>query len=94
MAPSEFTTFNFRFVHGFPERCRSVGPVCLCGQDVAALAVRLPGLVTSQQVAWPLWQHLDFLWGIDAAPLVYRHVLRFLEDFSGPRRRQSPSATS
>ncbi|KAF0289938.1 putative lysosomal acid lipase/cholesteryl ester hydrolase [Amphibalanus amphitrite] len=62
-------------------------------QDVASLASRLPNLVASQQVAWPLWQHLDFLWGIDADRLVYRHVLQYLSDWA-PGGRAARSVTA
>ncbi|XP_043217732.1 lipase 3-like [Amphibalanus amphitrite] len=62
-------------------------------RDVASLASRLPNLVASQQVAWPLWQHLDFLWGIDADRLVYRHVLQYLADWA-PGGRAARSVTA
>ncbi|XP_037070287.1 lipase 3-like [Pollicipes pollicipes] len=57
-------------------------------RDVAALAARLPNLVSSRPVAWPLWQHLDFLWGIDAHRLVYQRILQRLHQFSSRAPRE------
>lgn len=53
-------------------------------RDVAKLAARLPHLVASERVRWPLWQHLDFLWGVDAGRLVYQRVLYHMAHFTGP----------
>jgi len=58
-------------------------------RDIARLASRLPNLVASQPVRFPAWQHLDFLWGIDADRLVYAHVLRYLSQFGGPDNHRS-----
>jgi len=55
-------------------------------RDVAKLADGLPNLVSSEPVRWPLWQHFDFMWGIDADRLVYARVLHHLSLFGGHRR--------
>ena len=43
--------------------------------------------MASEPVDWKLWQHLDFLWGIDAGQLVYRRVLHYMARFGGPTGR-------
>ncbi|KAF0295861.1 Lipase 3 [Amphibalanus amphitrite] len=54
-------------------------------RDAALLAARLPNLVRSEPVNWRLWQHLDFMWGIDANRLVYSRVIHYMEQFGGAR---------
>ena len=43
------------------------------------LTSRLPNLYASYEVPFPKWNHLDYLWGIDAPTLVYSEVLKNME---------------
>ena len=43
--------------------------------DVARLERDLPKETIVNKVNIPPWMHLDFIWGIDAAKLVYRHII-------------------
>ncbi|KAG7157241.1 Gastric triacylglycerol lipase-like 4, partial [Homarus americanus] len=48
-------------------------------QDVARLASELPQLKASFKVELPLFNHIDFLWGIDADKYVYRIICKYLK---------------
>ena len=48
-------------------------------QDVTRLTYQLPNLVKSYEVPYPGWNHLDFLYGIDAKTLVYEELFKNLE---------------
>jgi len=48
----------------------------LFNQDVRALVARLRCLVASHEI--PDWQHLDFVWGLDAARLLYSKIVSIL----------------
>jgi lysosomal acid lipase/cholesteryl ester hydrolase len=50
-------------------------------QDVTLLAKALPDLVHSEEI--PNWEHLDFIWGLDAAKLVYKPLMNYLNEFAG-----------
>lgn len=52
-------------------------------RDVLPLCARLPGLLSCEPVADPLWTHLDFVWGKDAASLVYRKVMADMREAGG-----------
>ena len=39
----------------------------------------LPNVVASYDVPFKKWNHLDYLWGIDADTLVYAEVLKNME---------------
>ena len=41
-------------------------------QDVIRLTSELPNLFKSYEVPFPKWNHLDFLWAIDANTLLYQ----------------------
>jgi lysosomal acid lipase/cholesteryl ester hydrolase len=41
----------------------------------------LPNLIDDYLVPYPNWNHLDYLWGIDANTLVYPEVLKNMEAF-------------
>merc|ERR1712002_1060388 len=43
--------------------------------DVMEIVSGVSNLRAVKKVDWPQWAHLDFLWGMDAKPLVYDHVL-------------------
>jgi len=45
-------------------------------QDVRALIARLHSLVSSYEI--PNWQHLDFIWGLDAARVLYDKIVKIL----------------
>jgi len=45
-------------------------------QDVHALIASLHCVVASHEI--PNWQHLDFIWGLDAAVLLYPKVASIL----------------
>jgi len=45
-------------------------------QDVRALIARLHCLVSSHEI--PNWQHLDFIWGLDAARVLYDKIVDIL----------------
>lgn len=52
-------------------------------KDVQILISELPKLIKSAEI--PSWEHLDFIWGLDAAQLVYKPAIAYL--------RQSASIT-
>ncbi|TRY73442.1 hypothetical protein TCAL_06993 [Tigriopus californicus] len=43
--------------------------------DILTLLTRLPNVYDNYEVPYPNWNHLDFLWGIDANTLVYPQVI-------------------
>ena len=49
-------------------------------QDVIRLTSELPNLFKSYEVPFPKWNHLDFLWAIDANTLLYPEVLKNMEE--------------
>ncbi len=50
-------------------------------QDVLKLTEALPNLVANYLVPYANWNHLDYLWGIDADTLLYPEVLKNMEKF-------------
>ena len=46
--------------------------------DVKWLADHLPNLTESYQVPDKSWDHLDFTWGIHAAPYIYDKIIAFI----------------
>ena len=40
----------------------------------------LPNLVASYEVPFPKWNHLDFIWAIDADILLYPEILKNMEE--------------
>jgi len=46
-------------------------------QDVRALVARLRCVVDSHEI--PKWQHLDFIWGLDAARVLYTKIVSILQ---------------
>ena len=49
--------------------------------DVLKFHNEIPNLFDNYEVPFPEWNHLDFLWGIDAHDLVYSRVMENLEKF-------------
>ena len=49
-------------------------------RDVMLLAQALPNVVHSKEI--PNWEHLDFIWGLDATTLVYKPLIKYLEKFA------------
>lgn len=45
-------------------------------QDVAALQGKITNLKGSYEVK--AWNHLDFIWGVDAATLVYKPIIELI----------------
>ena len=45
------------------------------------LTEALPNLVANYLVPYAQWNHLDYLWGIDAHTLVYPEVLKNMEAY-------------
>ena len=48
-------------------------------QDVATVASQLPNLLGSFEVDWPQFNHFDLVLAKDVVPLVYNHVISFLQ---------------
>lgn len=55
-------------------------------EDVAILAPQLPNLILNQRVPFDNFNHLDFVWAINADELVYFQLMDVLADYGGPRR--------
>jgi len=49
--------------------------------DVLRYLSAIPNSFSVYEVPFPLWNHLDYLWGIDADTLVYPEILKNLEAF-------------
>ena len=49
-------------------------------QDLVRLTADLPNLVESYKVPFEGWNHLDFMYGIDAPELVYKELLKQLKN--------------
>jgi predicted double-glycine peptidase len=52
-------------------------------QDAEQLAAHLPNVVTCHTVEWPKFNHFDFVTAKDADKLVYDHVVKIMDKFSG-----------
>lgn len=50
--------------------------------DVDVLNQHLPNVLTKRLVDFRKFNHLDFVWGIDARDLLYRYILDFLAQYS------------
>jgi len=49
--------------------------------DVAHLAPQLPNVIENFEVPYAEWNHMDFLYGIDAHTYVYDYILQWLQDY-------------
>lgn len=47
----------------------------------------LPNLIHHEEI--PKWEHLDFIWGLDAATLVYKPLIKYLNQFAGVHADES-----
>ena len=54
-------------------------------KDVGLLIKDLPNLVNSVEI--PGWEHLDFIWGLDAAKLVYEPSISYLRKYASVRTK-------
>ena len=46
-------------------------------KDVENLIPKLQNLIHSAEI--PKWNHLDFIWGLDAATLVYKEIIAYIQ---------------
>jgi len=49
----------------------------LSNQDVRDLTARLHSVVYSHE--FPHWQHIDFVWALDAAQLLYHNITSIIQ---------------
>ena len=49
-------------------------------QDILRLLTKLPNVAHNYEVPYDAWNHLDFIWGIDANIYVYNELLKNLEE--------------
>lgn len=56
-------------------------------KDVKLLLNNIPKLVHSSEISG--WQHLDFIWALDAASQVYKSVITYLKQYSSTKKRES-----
>jgi len=49
--------------------------------DIYRFANAIPNLVKIQRVNHPKWNHIDFVWGIDADTLLYNPLMEFMKKF-------------
>lgn len=47
-------------------------------KDVKNLIPKLQNLIHSVEI--PKWNHLDFIWGMDAATLVYKEIIGYIKN--------------
>jgi lysosomal acid lipase/cholesteryl ester hydrolase len=50
------------------------------------LTQALPNLVADYLVPYETWNHLDYLWGIDANTLVYPTLMKNMEKFAEQKK--------
>ena len=49
--------------------------------DVLRFLTRIPNSILSYEVPFEQWNHLDYLWGIDAKDILYPQVIEAMDDF-------------
>jgi lysosomal acid lipase/cholesteryl ester hydrolase len=47
-------------------------------RDVDFLSTNLPNIVLNRRIPMPKFNHIDFLWGLDADTLVYKEIISLL----------------
>jgi len=50
-------------------------------QDVLRYLTRLPNKYATYEVPFELWNHLDYLWGIDAKTILYPEIIKNMDTF-------------
>lgn len=53
-----------------------------CFQDVRTLSKSLPTMILNYKVNYSKFNHLDYLWGIDAPKLVYEKLISEMEKYT------------
>lgn len=53
--------------------------VCVCACLTALCDLQLSNLVYEQQI--PHWDHLDFIWGLDAPKVMFPAILKLLQKY-------------
>ncbi|XP_046625247.1 lipase 3-like isoform X1 [Neodiprion virginianus] len=48
-------------------------------RDVARLADKLPNVIEKYKIPYAKFNHIDYLWGVDAKTLVYNYVIKILK---------------
>ncbi|XP_012265131.1 lipase 3 isoform X5 [Athalia rosae] len=48
-------------------------------RDVATLAEKLPNCIEKYKIPYPKFNHIDYLWGMDARTLVYNYIIKILK---------------
>uniref|UniRef100_A0A8D0C400 Lipase n=1 Tax=Salvator merianae TaxID=96440 RepID=A0A8D0C400_SALMN len=48
-------------------------------RDVGALCFRISNLIDKRHI--PEWQHVDFIWGLDATERMYRHIIETMRKY-------------
>jgi len=51
-------------------------------QDVLRYLTKLPNNFATYEVPFDLWNHLDYLWGIDAKTILYPEIIKNMEAFT------------
>ena len=49
--------------------------------DVIRYLTRVPNSIASYEVPFEQWNHLDFLWGIDAKDILYPEIIKNMDEF-------------
>ena len=50
-------------------------------QDVMKYVSNMPNQFRVYEVPYPKWNHLDYMWGIDADKYVYTEIIKDIADF-------------
>ena len=50
-------------------------------QDVLRFLSKLPNNYATYQVPFELWNHLDYLWGIDAKTILYPEIIKNMDAY-------------
>ena len=50
-------------------------------QDVMRYVSSIPNQFRVYEIPYPKWNHLDYMWGIDADKYVFSEILKDIEDF-------------